>query len=158
MCRLVYTFIMILGGLYYKHEERISSFMKFALIPLLIVYVGIIAYTWTSHSIACLGLSGKCNVLGFISSVCGTLLLVELVKRIRLSKLFNFIGKNSIVFYFLSGVMPAGFGLMLKQLNCELNYIFTLKTALLSISVSYGVTWCKVRFAPWLTDFRKLKP
>ena len=68
----------------------------------------------------------------------------------------EFIGKNSIVFYFFSGVIPAACGTMINRIGFEKNYIFTLMVAALSIAISYVLAKAMEKYVPFLTDLRKL--
>ncbi len=94
---LNYSLFMTLGGLYVTYENKLS---KYLLWPAIII--GIIGYylIYTGYNIACLGLSGRCNLIGFLTSIATTLVLIKIAKRIKTNNVINFIGKNSILFYF----------------------------------------------------------
>lgn len=123
---LVYTFIMALGGLYYRYEGKIDNTMKYGWIITTFFYAWIIFSTWKLHSIKAIGLGGICNFTGFVSMISGIGLLVLLAKQLRYYKWLEFIGRNSIVFYFFSGVMPALWGTIVNCFILEKTYIITL--------------------------------
>lgn len=153
----VYTFIMALGGVYYRYEAHIDRVVKYALPAIAVVYVWLMYSTWDVHSLKLLGLGGHSNFLGFVGIVCGTALLVAFSKMLRPVKSLEFIGRNSIVFYFFSGAMPAVFGTIARRVVADDLYIVTLSVAILSFLSSYLFTWVIVRYMPFITDLRKLK-
>ena len=152
---LEYTFVMVLGGLYYRHEAMVDKTMKFGWVLVAGVYVWLIAATWETHSLKMMGLSGICNALGGVAILCGIALIILLSKQLHRIKWLEFIGRNSIVFYFFSGVIPAACGLLAQHVVPEGSYLVTLSVAVVSVLLSYGVTRFVVCYMPFLTDFRK---
>lgn len=57
-----------------------------------------------------LGISETCKVCVFICLMSGTAVVVAVAKKIASVKWMEYIGKNSIVFYFFYGVFPAVVG------------------------------------------------
>lgn len=152
-----YTFIMTLGGLYCRFEKMIDGMMKWGWIPMIIIYFTILAYIWNGNYIALMGLGGKCSALGFIELIIGVLLVIKACKYIkRHSKLLEFIGKNSIVFYFFSGFLPAAFSATAHKIAFPITYFSTLIIALMSIMLGTFLTYIIIRYIPFLTDLRKL--
>lgn len=154
---LVYTFVMALGGFYYRYESKIDNMLQYGWIVFTFFYVWIIFSTWELHSIKVIGLGGVCNFIGFISMICGIGLLVLLAKQLRYYKWLEFIGRNSIVFYFFSGVMPALWGTVANRFILEKSYMVTFIVATISVLCSYCLTWIIVKYLPFFTDLRKLK-
>ena len=154
---LVYTFVMALGGFYYRYESKIDNMLQYGWIVFTFFYVWIIFSTWELHSIKVIGLGGVCNFIGFISMICGIGLLVLLAKQLRYYKWLEFIGRNSIVFYFFSGVMPALWGTVANRFILEKSYMVTFIVATISVLCSYCFTWIIVKYLPFFTDLRKLK-
>ena len=147
---LNYSFIISIGGLYTKYENRLKKqILWLAIIICLTGYYMI----YTGNEVACLGLSGKCNFAGLFTSLATTLIFIEIAKRIRANKVTDFIGKNSILFYFLSGATPATIATLLAKGNIGGNISF-LTTFLLSFLSSYVITYIIVKFLPFLTDIR----
>ena len=108
---------------------------------------------YTGHDVACLGLSGRCNLIGFLTSIATTLVLIEITKRIKVNKAMNFIGKNSILFYFFSGATPATFAALSTKFNIN-GEISLITTLILSLMSSYAIAYIIVKHFPFLTDIR----
>ena len=147
---LNYSLIMSLGGLYMIYEDKLKSYMLW-----IATAISITGYylLYTDHDVACLGLSGRCNLAGFLTSIATTLVLIEIAKRTRGNKAMNFIGKNSILFYFFSGAAPATFAAISAKAGIGGN-ISLLMTLILSLTSSYVITYIIVKYIPFLTDIR----
>ena len=147
---LNYSLIMSLGGLYMTYEDKLKG-----LVLCIATAISITGYylLYTGYDVACLGLSGRCNLIGFLTSIATTLVLIEITKRIKANKTMNFIGKNSILFYFFSGATPATFASLSTKFNIngEISLIMTL---ILSLTSSYAITYIIVKCFPFLTDIR----
>ncbi len=154
---LVYTFIMTLGGIYYLYEKKIETILKYGWLVIFFIYAAIIISTWNTHSIRSIGLGGICNLAGFIAMICSTLFLIRLTKRMKHVHWIEFIGKNSILFYFFSGVMPAACGTLMNHVSVQKNYMLTIVVCILSLTISYFIAMIIERYLPFLTDLRKLK-
>ena len=111
---------------------------------------------FTGHNVACLGLSGRCNFIGFITSIATTLVLIEIAKKLKTNKIINFIGENSMIFYFLSGASPATFATISAKLNITGIHAFN-TSLILSLISSYIITYIIVKYMPFLTDIRLIK-
>lgn len=147
---LNYSFIMSLGGLYMIYEDKLKSSVLW-----IATGISITGYylLYTGHNVACLGLSGRCNLAGVLTSIATTLVLIEIAKRTRGNKVMNFIGKNSILFYFFSGAAPATFAAISAKAGIGGN-ISLLTTLILSLTSSYVITYIIVKYIPFLTDIR----
>ena len=147
---LNYSLIMSLGGLYMTSEDKLKG-----LVLCIATAISITGYylLYTGYDVACFGLSGRCNLIVFLTSIATTLVLIEITKRIKANKAMNFIGKNSILFYFFSGATPATFASLSTKFNIngEISLIMTL---ILSLTSSYAITYIIVKRFPFLTDIR----
>ena len=153
---LIYTFIITLGGLYYTFESKVNLFLsKGGIILIDISCIIIYACVYNGYAIAFLGLSGKCTILGFIGAVSSTLLLIYIIKRCNNHNITNFIGRNSIVFYFLSGAVPNIVAIVLKKIFD--GNILLLGTLTASFATSYLAANIINKFFPYLIDIRLLK-
>ena len=153
---LIYTFIITLGGLYSTFESKIDLFLSkggITLIAISCIIIYVCAYS--SYTIAFLGLSGKCTILGFIGAISSSLLLIYIMKRCNNHNITDFIGKNSIIFYFLSGAIPNTIATIFKKF-IDGNALF-ISTLISSIIISYIVTLLISKYTPFLMDIRKLK-
>ena len=153
---LIYMFIITLGGLYYVYENKINRFLdKGGIILAIIISTLVYIHFYSGKDIAFIGLSGRCSFLGLSGAISTTLLLIYIVKRCNNYKITDFIGMNSIIFYFLSGAVPTIISVILKKvIGGNALLIITLIT---SIIISYIVTLMINRYLPFLTDIRLLK-
>ena len=152
------TFFLALGGLYQQHEQKIDRRIgKLCGLALIAIYLFCMVYTIKNDSCQYAMMSMKYNIQGLLISILGITVIVLICKQLPQLKVLEYIGKNSIVFYFFSGALPASIGLFFQRLFPDKLYIVTLTVALLSICAGYFMTYIVVNFFPWLTDLRKLK-
>lgn len=153
---LAYTFIITLGGVHYIYENKINRFLnKGGIILAIIASVLVYIHIYSGGRYAFMGLSGRATTLGIIGAISTTLLLIYIVKRCNSYKTTDFIGRNSIIFYFLSAAVPTIISSILKRvIGGNALLIITLIT---SIIISYIVTLIINRYLPFLTDIRLLK-
>ncbi len=152
-----YTFIMALGGIYWKYETIIDKKLNIFWLSLIgCVYIGILTLSFYGYNIKFLGLGGKITVLGFVEILCGITLITALCKHLPRIKALEFIGRNSILFYFFCGVFPAAVGALAHKFFPDTNYFITILVTIVALSLGWLTTKFIVRFLPFLTDFRKL--
>ncbi len=154
---LSYTFFMCLGGLYLKYEDLLDKIVNKYIAVISIIYLFLLYIGYNYEPLKLMGLSARINALGFIAIVCGISLIVYISKKINNLKILEFIGRNSIVFYFMSGVAPATIGKLAGMFLEERSYIITVVVAGLSITTSYFITLIINRYFKWLTDLRLLR-
>ena len=150
---LVYTFVMTLGGMYHKYEKQVERFMKYGWGVVILAYLGIVGW---GYPIKAIGVGGKCNLAGFVAMCCSVLLVVTLAKRIVQCRWLEYVGRNSIVFYFFSGVYPAAVGAIAARIISDGNYVVTMMVALISVLLGVITTYVVNRFAPSILDLRLL--
>lgn len=155
---LEYTFVMALGGVYGQYEKRIDQIMIYGFIVVLFSYLLPLVDAWQNQrKLQLMGLGGNCDWEGFICLVCGIGIVIALCKKLKARKWLIYIGKNSIVFYFFSGVYPALMGTIAQWVLPEKNYIIILVVTLVSIVMGMATTYIINRYAPFMIDLRKLK-
>ena len=96
------------------------------------------------------------NLIGVIISILGIIILIEVCKRIRKSRLLSYIGKYSLGFYFFSGSVPAVYSVILRRLNIEMNYGIFIILFIISLITSTLAVFILNRFLPCVFDFRCL--
>lgn len=151
---LIYTFLMMLGGLYNVYETSINKYLNNKIIVTIILITLIIIMN--DYDLYCLGLSGRCNLLGFTTIILSILLLMLAAKQITPNKMTDFIGRQSIIFYFLSGAVPSILLFGIKSLPLETSYIVLSVYILLSLTVSYIASYIISKYIPFLLDIRIL--
>ncbi len=154
---LSYTFFMCLGGLYLKYEERLDKIVNKYIALISIIYFALLYIGYNYEPLKLMGLSARVNTFGFMTIVCGISMIVYVSKKINNLNVLEFIGRNSIVFYFFSGVTPAAIGKLANILFEEKPYIITVIVTVLSITTSYFITLIINRYFKWMTDIRLLQ-
>lgn len=153
---LIYTPIMILGGLYCIHNHIIDKYLK-KLIPILLCsYLLIIFAVTKGANMFCFGLSGKTNPLGILSMLLGIYIIICIAKRLKFNNTFSFIGKQSIVFYFLSGAIPKTILALIRMAATKDSYLILTIYVILSLAASYLIAYIITKYLPFVLDLRKL--
>jgi hypothetical protein len=97
------------------------------------------------------------NVQGFAVIIAGIIFIIGCSKWISDLKGLNYIGKHSITFYFLSGVMPALFSTIAHHLHhTNIPYLYGV-VALFSLAGACIATYIIGRYLPFLLDLRRLR-
>lgn len=156
---LIYTFIIMLGGVYHKYKDKIDSIINnpYVILISFILFTTIIIYGLNGGTVLFIGLSGKCNILGVLAFLLSIPILLYTAKKIPKNRLTNFIGKQSIVFYFLSGAVPSILLPFINKLPCGNSYIINIIYTLMASAISYISTRIIVKYMPILIDLRNLK-
>ena len=153
---LEYTFVMAIGGLYKQYEEKIDFFLNPFTLVSFILYVVILGGAWRYQiELHMLGLGGRLNLIGTVVILCGIIVLVGLCKRLAPSQWFSFAGKNSIVLYFFSGVIPAMLGAIAHRLIDD-SYLVTLFLTILGIVCGSVAAFIVKSYLPFMVDLRIL--
>ena len=104
---LEYTLIMALGGIYMKYENHIHAMRHILFTFSIIIYVVSMYMMMNGMSFGLMGLGGRCNIKGGIWVLGGISRMVSLSDLIKENRILSYVGRESLVFYFLSGMLPA---------------------------------------------------
>ena len=152
----VATFFLTLGGCYRQYETKVDRYMKTTVIIILsLIYIMIATYYKDGFNamIAPVQLDG----VGFVTIILGIIFIIGCSKWLPRLKGLDYIGKHSITFYFLSGVMPALFATIAHKLSPTIiPYIYSI-VAVLSLLGASIATYVIGRYLPFLLDLRRLK-
>lgn len=152
------TLFLTLGGLYQQYEQKFDhKINKLSGFLLLAVYCVCMICDIKSNLFQYAVMSMTFNIQGLLISLIGVSVLIIICKQLSTLSYLEYIGRNSIVFYFFSGAFPAFIGLIFQKIFPDKLYIITIIVALLSICAGYLMSYFIVKYLPWLTDFRKLK-
>lgn len=154
---LEYSLMMAIGGLYFCYELEIDYLIRKTIVLVLIIYAIILYDDWGIGDLKMIGLGGICNVKGCICALFGIILVVALAKQFHPSRWIKFISRNSIIFYFFSGMYPAAIGVIAKQIFPHTNCIVTLLVFAMSFACGAMTTILIGNYMPYLTDLRKIK-
>jgi len=147
---------LVIGGLYWRYESVISKMLNiYFVIALLIVYVFI--FVDKSHNARASISLMSINWLGYLASLLGCVVLIQLCKLLKPLSFLTFIGQNSLCFYFLSGGLPMVLSMVEKRFMGVDNWCGCLLVILLSIGLAYVITLLLSRYFPFVFDLRRLK-
>lgn len=71
-------------------------------------------------------------------------------------KILNYIGQNTIGFYFMSGALPIVLSMVVNRLMPQSNAVGFVFVLAGSAGVGYGLVYLMNRFTPWIFDLRLL--
>ena len=154
---MVYTLFLLLGGLLNRYEEEYDRAMKYLFLPLLALTIYILLSTWQDKSALCFGLGGDFNIAGLVLSLCSISTVVTFCKKLDENKLLAFIGRNSIVFYFLSGALPASLSTAVKPECIKYGNLLFIVVAIVSTAIAFIATKLILKYAPFILGMQKKK-
>lgn len=150
------VFFMALGGVYQKYEMTIDEIIrKSKLVFLCFVYLILLLFDYKAGSAKCIVMDMDINMFGIIVSILGIISIVGIAKLLPVQKYVAYIGKNSIVYYFFSGVFPAAIGSACLEISIGRMHIVTLCVAIISLLISTFIVWGINTYFPFLLDLRE---
>ena len=155
------TFVMTCGGIFRCYEDKINRAMKYGLVVIFLVYVSI--FVWsdrTGHTLLLLGLEAgsNCDLIGMVCVLCGITLLTAFCRWLRPMEWLVYIGRNSLVFYFFSGVYPALVSAVLHHIHLpDIGYVMVILVMVVSILMGCLTVYMVNRYVPFMLDLRRLK-
>ena len=149
--------LMVLGGYYQMKEDKINKFILSSLGGLFLTFFYCVMLLLARVIYIPTTVRVGIDLLGMIVVLVGCAWVIWLVRKLPQISFLSFIGRNSIVYYFFSGVFPASIGLVFSKLFPEKNYLITSAVILLSLVASTIVVVLLNRYIPWMLDFRRLK-
>ena len=156
---LMAILFLVLGGIYWKHEEKIDYIIKKPYVFLVILAVYILVLLLFSSHIHVLISINSINLAGVAVSSLSICILLVLCKAIRgtniITEQLNRIGKHTIGFYFVCGAIPKVLMVILPKILPEGNALYMLFGFALSFLLAYIVVFFMERFLPFLFDLRR---
>lgn len=147
---------LALGGTYWKLENHINKMMnKYVVMGMSLLYV-ILLVVCPSHFNVLVSMLDV-NLAGILLSILATVMLIESCKRLPKSNVLNYIGQNTIGFYFMSGALPIVLSMVVHRIMPYSNMLGFSIVLLGSLLISYVAVCLMNRFAPWLFDLRTFK-
>lgn len=155
---LQYIAMMTVGGLYKTYESRIGRLPAYVGMITIIAYGLLLLVAKMNHiELKMLGLSGQINLPGLICLTLGVTSIITICKKLPQFSWLAFIGRNSILFYFFSGVYPAFVGSITSKICPDSTYSVTLIVAIVSVLLGTITTFILSKYFPFLVDLRKFK-
>lgn len=151
---LAATLFLTFGGIYQRYELVIDKVVgKIGYVVVFFIYWLCVIWDFNIYSMRFVLMSVNFNLLGFVVAMLGIVMLVGVCKKLNSIKIINYIGENSIIFYFLSGAVPAMISTIFKYFFIT-NYFYVLLITLLSIIVSCVLCFFINRYFRFLLDLR----
>lgn len=143
---------MSIGGCYRYYQDKLEHFFTWRnCIVAFCVYSAITLadYNTFRYTPSTCEVSYKCIPLGLIENITGICFMLLLVKKMPSCSWFDYIGKNSLPFYFLSGACPTFASLFFKKIMPEAGYLMaTSVVALMAIIMAYISTFIIEQYFP----------
>ncbi|MBO4724177.1 MAG: acyltransferase [Bacteroidaceae bacterium] len=150
---MICTLFMSAGALYGKYIGN-RSLPTWAFLSLTCAYVlGCVLFTGHMGDSSVLYCS--LQVSGFLWSMVGILCVVEFCRRLPECGLIRYVGRNTILFYMMSGAIPTVLTIMFNR-YLTLNAISLLLIFVLSFAIAMIATMIIVRYMPFVKDLRTL--
>ena len=147
---------LAVGGVYWKFENYINRMMnKYVFAGMIVLYI-ILLMIFPSHFKVLVSMLDV-NIAGIFLSILATVSLIELCKRLPQSNVLNYIGQNTIGFYFMSGALPIVLSMLVHKVMPESNALGLAIVFTGSIGIAYVAVYLMNRFIPWVFDLRTLK-
>ncbi len=152
----MYAIIFLaLGGVYWYYENTVNKVInKYVLVLMIIIYV--VALWINPDYFRVLVSMLDVNVPGVALSLLATIILIELCKLIPAYKILNYMGKNTIGLYFMSGALPIVLSMLVHRILPSTNMLGLVSVFLGSLVIGLVVVYCINSFFPWLFDIRLL--
>ena len=138
---LAATLFMTMGGIYQKYEDWIDSRIgRIGWCLLGFVYWFVMLCNFEKQTMHFGLMRINITLIGGIVSILGICFVVGIAKKIKNERIIKYIGQNSILFYFFSGVVPAFLSTCFDYF-VEVNYYLVIIITLISIIFAYILTW-----------------
>ncbi len=147
---------LVAGGMYWKYEQKIDKYFRNKFVVLAFVLFYMIVFTIWPDRIKVLLSTSQINVVGVLMSIYASVMLILLCKLISKAPILDYLGKNSLVFYFLSGSMPIVGSMIAGRLIPEKNFAVFMVVYLFSLLGSWVASWIINKYMSWLLDFRRI--
>ena len=152
---LVVVFI-VAGGLFHYVSDAFFRLKWWWLVLPMGLYAMATLFLYEELDIHCKGSIGDYNLIGYVVSILGSLLLTWFCFRLPHSRGLSYIGHHSILFYFFSGAVPY---MVVRFVGgwfprSELWFWAFFAVSLFAV---WGVVYVIYRWFPWMVDIRKLR-
>lgn len=153
---MIAVFYLVFGGVYELHEEKFSKLMQPGILVLFILgysYISLFSKIEVQTAINV----AQLNILGLVMSVGGIILLIELCKKLPSIGLFQWVGRNTLVMYFLSGGIPNILSVFFVKLGMHLSFMPYLVISMISFMLGVVGSYIIGKYFPFVLDLRTIK-
>jgi len=148
---LLSVYFLGLGGLYWKYETFICKIYNIKVILLfIIIYLGFV-YAPNLCIMTTISMC-KVNYIGLVIATFSCLLLISITKYLSSNRFMQFIGDNSIGFYFFCGIFPIFYSTIFNHFFVNNAWLVLLVFAFSVFSAAISVYFIH-KYCPCLFDF-----
>lgn len=150
------TIFLSLGGVFWKFESYINKLMnKVILLMLFLIYL-FIMNSYSDTAMVLISLQ-QLNFSGIMISILSIIILIYIIRYFMVKRwsILEYIGQNTIGFYFLSGAIPFILSIIFKQTLLIYSFVGLLLIFFFSLTLSYIFVFIVNKYFPFLFDLRK---
>ena len=145
------------GGIFWRYESLIDRLLtKVWVLVIMVAIYGIVFKLWPDN-IKVLISTNEINLIGIVMGIYASILIIYLCKLIRTAPFLEYLGKNSLVFYFLSGALPVVGSMIVRRFFSNVGILGLFVVYFISFVGSWLAAKIINRYLPWLLDLRKLQ-
>lgn len=155
---MIASLFLVFGGIYLKYENKISNLLrnKWCVYINIFLFITYVYMAIRTDIFNCSVNSGYVNFCGIIAASYISILIISAIKKLSDITIISYIGKNSILFYFLSGGIPNVLAIIAYPMVPH-NYLGVSFVCISSLVIAYIASIIINKYFLWLTDFRRLK-
>ncbi len=150
---------LVLGGITRNYYDEIKRFISCRnLIISAVIYLGIMLYNYyyLGWFQAIMSVKYDNIIFGLVCNLLGIIFMLQLCHYIPSMRWLQYIGKNSIIFYFFAGGVPLVVGYLAKMYIPYQGYVMTLLVTVLSVALIFPISYIINRYFSWTLDFSKI--
>lgn len=145
---------LAMGGVYWKYEKNIRI-GNFGVVFLVVIWA-LCIYIWDKE-LKFTPFNRWLNIRGVFVGGLASFLLVCICKKLLKVNFLNYIGNNSIGFYFFSGAIPTIYSVIYKNVSGDVSLLGMFAIYIASILSSFILVYFINHFCPFLFDLRRFK-
>lgn len=152
---LIATLFLTTGGLYWKYEQKLQKLLRPAVTLILGVLFLVLLYLVKGNYKSMVSIC-SINAQGYLVSVLGVVVFLQICRRIPRSRFLTFVGRNSLGFFLICGIVgPMGMAISRFITTAPfLHFALNFTISLMFVSIFVFLT---TKYIPFIYDFKKLK-
>lgn len=156
---MIAVFFMALGGMFNKHYRKLKKYISiknmlisgaayFAIMLINYYYIGCTQHIMTVK---------YDNIpFGLFNNILGIIFIIQVSHYIPKMKWMQYIGKNTLIFYFMAGGVPLIMGLVARRFFPAGGYLVTFAETAVCVALIFPISYIINRYFPWMLDFSKI--
>ncbi|MEE1297855.1 MAG: acyltransferase family protein [Muribaculaceae bacterium] len=155
---MIGAFFLSLGGGLYKYVNNIEKYIsiKSLLISgIACIIMHIYCFNYNIYQ-NIMSVDYDNILLGLFNNLLGIFFMIQLCHYIPEIKWLQYIGKNSIVFYFFGGGVPLVMGYLVRTYIPFQGYLMTILVPILCLVIVFPINYIIKRYFAWTLDFSKI--